>query len=118
VLLIVLGAITYSIAAPHLQVAHYRHADPVADALQAAHRGDFRLIGIAGRGILVPGADSVLGADAANMCAVRVVPGTGDVITSALTRQLNAVATAYARAYNRTLLAHAPGHRCAPRSAA
>jgi len=108
------GVLGYVVGAPRFTLYRYRHADPVADADRAARRGDFRLVGVQGRGIELPGADSILGEGAAMKCAARVVPFTSDVISSDVVRDLNGVARSYAHAYNVRLLTAAPGRRCTP----
>jgi hypothetical protein len=104
----------YEVLGPRVVLYRYGHADPIADADRAVKRGDLRLVGVQGRGIDVPGADSILGPVAVLRCATRPVPFTSDAITSDVIRRLNGVASSYARSYNVHLLNRAGG-RCAAR---
>ena len=108
------GVLGYFLGGPRVTLYRYRHADPVADADRAARRGDFRLVGVQGRGVELPGADSILGQQSAMRCATRIVPFTSDAISSDAVRDLNGVARSYAHAYNLRLLTAAPARRCTP----
>jgi hypothetical protein len=108
------GVLGYVVAAPRLTLYHYGHADPLADADRAARGRDFRLVGVQGRGLELPGADSILGVSEAMRCAARVVPFTSDVISSDVIRDLNGVARTYAHAYNVRLLTAGPDRHCTP----
>ena len=115
--IVLVGILLYVAVAqpsPSAVLRQYRNADPRADALEAVRRGDFRLVGVYGRGLMLPGADSILGWEGAMACAVRVVPYTSDAPKSDVEQQIYQVGMVYAREYNMALLAQAPGGRCTP----
>lgn len=79
-------------------------ADPVSDAKKAILVKDFRLVGLDGFTWTIPG---VPGNDQFRMrdkYGLRIIEGTGDVISSDEHMRLLGRAREYARAYNEYLL--------------
>jgi hypothetical protein len=87
------------------QLQKLRNADPSVDLQEAWQKGDLRFIGVNG---YVGG--QVLGIRDQNFnpfvrrYGVKVIPGTGDAITSEEQLQLQTIASQYAKRYNQLLL--------------
>ncbi|WP_424683379.1 hypothetical protein [Frateuria sp. YIM B11624] len=79
------------------------------DAISAYRSGDYRLLGVYGFAFEVP---AYRGDPYAHPEAIRVLAGTGDAYCNAEEEQLNANARAYAKRYNKAMLAElAASHR-------
>ena len=89
--------------------------DPAADMRATVARGDLRPVGVCGFACLAPG----FGPDgaAAHGMELRILDGTGDVISGDAHLQLKARVEAYARAYNQALSGWLAAHPDASRPA-
>lgn len=89
--------------------------DPAADMRATVAGGDLRPVGVCGFACLAPG----FGPDgaAAHGMELRIIDGTGDVISGDAHLRLKARVEAYARAYNQALSAWLAAHPDAPRPA-
>jgi hypothetical protein len=79
-------------------------ADPIADANLAIAKGDFRLKGINGLGLMIPGTDLPQYEEATKTKNVISIEGTSDVVYGEEHLRLIDLAFKYAEAYNRQVL--------------
>lgn len=70
------------------------------DAQQAIAQGDFRLYRIPVRGMVVPGVDIPLRAEAVERCGIRILTGVGDTVSSEAELAERKQRTEYAKRYN------------------
>ena len=79
-------------------------ADVHKDTHEAIANGDYRLLAIPGRGLMIPGVDPAERADAKALCRIRYMTGMGDTLKGEEHRKLWKKARAYAEAYNKIML--------------
>ena len=79
-------------------------ADPINDADQAIKAKDFRLLGIAGRGVSVPGLPEDSYWLYTKKYGINVIKGTSDIVWGGEHSKLIEAATRYAETYNNRLL--------------
>jgi hypothetical protein len=75
-------------------------ADAEQDAQQALQRGDFRLLAMTPRQIIIPGVDSELVNHYELKCGIKVIEGISDTIRSKEQLKLIQRVHAYAKKYN------------------
>jgi len=75
-------------------------ADAQTDAKQAIKKGDYRLMGLAQRGIVVPSVEAAKSEMYQKKCGVNVMDGVTDFITSDEHGRLMRKARSYAKTYN------------------
>jgi hypothetical protein len=85
------------------QIRQLERADINAEVEAAVSNGDFRFVGVAADGIIVPGLPTDRRWPLRS--ELRVIENTSDVIRSREHGRLQWVASAYAEEYNRALLA-------------
>lgn len=78
-------------------------ADPGKDAKQAIAKGDFRLVAVYGYTLIIPGLNGDL-SKYEKLYGIRVIEGTSDVMQNEEHGKLNALASEYAKKYNRIIL--------------
>jgi hypothetical protein len=81
-------------------------ADPQADAQQAVKKQDYRLLGIAGRTVNIPGISKEESLDYEEACGVQLIEGISDVVRSNEHLRLMQKARSYALKYNAIIKTH------------
>ena len=81
-------------------------ADPQADAKQALKKADFRLLGLATRGVSIPGVVQKEMLKYELRCGLRLIDGISDVVRSAEHLRLMQEARSYALKYNAIIKLH------------
>jgi len=90
------------------QLDSVRAANPTADAEAALARGDYRLVGIQGYSLQVPGLNPRDWERYGSTYGFRVVAGTDEITRSNDQWALQGAAYRYAQAYNRLVLQRLP----------
>jgi len=90
------------------QLDSVRAANPAADAEAALARSDYRLVGVQGYSLEVPGLNPRDWERYGSTYGFRVVAGTSEVIGSKDQWALQGAAYRYAQAYNRLVLQRLP----------
>ncbi|MDH4101636.1 MAG: hypothetical protein OEV28_13815 [Nitrospirota bacterium] len=113
VLLTIILTITITFAlilalSPARKLRWIENADAAADARQAIDKSDFRLKGVYGDGVFVPGVDEDNYFDCVNDYGVDPIKGTSSKTYGKEYEKLMKVAISYAINYNRTILNTAP----------
>ncbi|TQV69876.1 hypothetical protein FKG94_22245 [Exilibacterium tricleocarpae] len=81
------------------------------DIARAIGRGDFRLLTFPGRGVAIPGIPAAEQAAAQQLCGVRYLEGTGDVIHSEAELPLRQQVRRYTEHYNPAVYAACKSRR-------
>ncbi len=91
---------------PEKQLSWVRDADPQQDAKNALSRGDFRLMAMAQRSLVIPGVKQQDSRDYELKCGVNIMQGVSDVIRSEGHLELMKMAHKYALRYNAMIKLH------------
>jgi hypothetical protein len=83
-----------------------KQANAEKDAQESLDRGDTRLFAMATRGSYIPGIAPELATKAKNVCGVRYVPGSTDMVLGDTHMKLLQAAEVYATAFNRIMIDH------------
>jgi len=86
-----------------------KDADAELDAKQALQKGDFRLMAMAQRGIVIPGVDQALSEQYELKCGIRLIDGVTDTVRGEEHLKLMQKAHSYAKQYNEIIKS-----RCIP----
>jgi len=78
---------------------------------QARKNNDFRLYGTSGRNITVPGVNSEERSYAIELCGIKFMEGTGDVIKTPEQRQKRKEKVAYMKSYNQRIYVLCKQHK-------
>ncbi len=81
-------------------------ADAELDAKAALQKGDFRLMAMAQRGIVIPGVDQALTDQYELKCGIRLLEGVSDAVRGEEHLQLMQKAHTYAEQYNAIIKQH------------
>src|SRR5574340_673098 len=82
------------------------NADPIKNANHAIETKDYRFLGIAGRGVAVPGLPDGLYWEYTKKYGINVIKGTSDNVWGEEHLRLIRLATKYAETYNKKMLEH------------
>ena len=82
-----------------------RIENAVSDARKSADSKDFRLLGVRGFALEVPGVQEDNPLVIQSTYGIKIIEGTSDVVTGPEQEQLNANARTYAEKYNQTIVA-------------
>ena len=106
-LMISLGACAGSqLSEPEKQLGWLRDADPELDAKTAISRGDFRLMAMAQRSLVIPGVSPDASRKYELKCGVNIMQGVSDVIYNKGHLELMKMAHKYALRYNAIIKLH------------
>ncbi|MDJ0833638.1 MAG: hypothetical protein QNJ69_08975 [Gammaproteobacteria bacterium] len=106
-LLVSLGACAGNqLSEPEKQLGWIRDANPEQDAKTAISRGDFRLMAMAQRSLVIPGVNPDNSRSYELKCGVNIMQGVGDVIRSQNHLELMKMAHQYALRYNAMIKLH------------
>ncbi len=105
-LLLGLAGCASPLTEPEKQLSWIRDADPQQDASAAIARGDFRLMAMAQRSLVIPGVDREDSYRYELKCGINIMQGVTDVIRNQDHLELMKLAHRYALKYNAYMKQH------------
>lgn len=83
-----------------------KDANAIEDATAALSKGDFRLMAMAQRGIVIPGIDKDQRNQYELKCGIKLIDGISDTVRSQEHLKLMKMAQSYAKKYNAVIKQH------------